>query len=54
VLGPLQDRALFGTDYPFITFSRWLDAFRGHGAPPEIEQKILSGNAVRLFGLADL
>ena len=50
VLGPLQDRALFGTDYPFITFAKWLDAFRSHGAPPEVEEKILIGNASRLLG----
>ena len=50
VLGPLQDRALFGTDYPFITFAKWLDAFRSHGAPPEVEEKILIGNATRLLG----
>lgn len=51
VLGPLQDRALFGTDYPFITFSKWLDAFRTHGPSPEVEAKILAGNACRLLGL---
>jgi uncharacterized protein len=51
VLGPLQDRALFGTDYPFITFAKWLKAFRGHEPTPEIEEKILKGNAQRLLGL---
>ena len=51
VLGPLQDRALFGTDYPFITFSKWLDAFRSHGASEEVEEKLLLGNARRLLGL---
>lgn len=51
VLGPLQDRALFGTDYPFITFNKWLDAFRTHGPSDEVEAKILAGNATRLLGL---
>jgi uncharacterized protein len=51
VLGPLQDRALFGTDYPFITFERWLKAFRTHDPSPDVEQKILKGNAERLLGL---
>ncbi|HEX7166018.1 MAG TPA: amidohydrolase family protein [Acidimicrobiales bacterium] len=51
VLGPLQDRSLFGTDYPFITFSKWLEAFRTHDPSPEIEQKVLLGNACRLLGL---
>ena len=52
VLGPLQDRALFGTDYPFITFTKWLDAFRSHGPTPEVERKVLLGNAARLLGVA--
>jgi predicted TIM-barrel fold metal-dependent hydrolase len=51
VLGPLQDRVLFGTDYPFITFTKWLDAFRTLEPPPEIEAKVLKGNAERLLGL---
>ncbi len=51
VLGQLQDRALFGTDYPFITFSKWLDAFRSHSPSPEVEEKVLVGNARRLLGL---
>lgn len=51
VLGPLQDRALFGTDYPFITFQKWLAAFRSHEPTPEVEQKVLMGNATRLLDL---
>jgi predicted TIM-barrel fold metal-dependent hydrolase len=51
VLGPLQDRVLFGTDYPFITYRKWLDAFRTHDPSPEIEAKVLKGNAERLLGL---
>lgn len=51
VLGPLQDRALFGTDYPFITFTKWLDAFRSHGPSPEVEAKVLRENAARLLGI---
>ena len=51
VLGPLQDRCLFGTDYPFITFAKWIDAFRTHDPPPEVEEKVLKANAERLLGL---
>ena len=51
VLGPLQDRVLFGTDYPFISFTRWLDAFRTHDPSPEVEDKVLRANAARLLGL---
>ena len=51
VLGPLQDRALYGSDYPFITFAKWLDAFHTLDPSPEIEHKVLVGNAARLLGL---
>jgi uncharacterized protein len=51
VLGSLQDRALYGSDYPFITFSKWLEAFKTHGATAEVEEKLLVGNARRLLGL---
>ena len=51
VLGPLQDRALYGSDYPFITFEKWLRAFQSHGAPEDVEEKILLGNARRLLGI---
>jgi predicted TIM-barrel fold metal-dependent hydrolase len=51
VLGPMQDRALFGTDYPFISFPKWLDAFHAHEPSPEVEEKILVGNARRLLRL---
>jgi hypothetical protein len=50
VLGPLSDRALFGTDHPFISFTKWLDAFRADQPPPEVEERILIGNATRLLG----
>src|SRR3712207_9336033 len=51
VLGPLSDRCLFGTDYPFLSFPRWLDAFRSHEPSPDVEEKVLRGNAARLLGL---
>ena len=51
VLGPLQDRALFGTDYPFIRFGKWLDAFRSHEPPADVEEKVLVGNARRLLAI---
>lgn len=51
VTGRLQDRVLFGSDYPFIAFGKWLDAFRTYHPTPELEEKILVGNARRLLGL---
>lgn len=53
VLGALSDRCLFGTDYPFISFTKWLDAFRTYEPSEELEAKILRGNAARLLGLGD-
>ena len=51
VLGPLQDRCLYGSDHPFISFGKWLDGFRTYDPSPEVEEKILKGNACRLLGL---
>lgn len=51
VFGPLSERVLFGTDYPFITFGKWLDAFRSFEPSEELEHKVLLGNASRLLGL---
>ena len=49
VLGPMQDRALYGSDYPFLTLAKWLDAFHSHEPSPEVEEKILLRNAERLL-----
>jgi len=45
-------RILFGTDFPNIPYpwERELSALRALKLPPEDEEKILSGNALRLFG----
>jgi predicted TIM-barrel fold metal-dependent hydrolase len=51
VLGPLQDRALYGSDYPFLRFTKWLDAFHSYEPLAEVEEKILVGNARRLLKL---
>jgi hypothetical protein len=51
VLGPLRDRVLFGTDYPFITHQQWFDAFATHDVDPETQEAILRGNAARLLDL---
>lgn len=48
----LQDKALFGSDWPAISVERWLDEFRQLNLKPEVQQKILLDNAKRLFGLS--
>ena len=50
--GVLQDRFLFGTDYPMLRQKEWLDDFRANLAPrlkAGIPQKLLSANAKRLL-----
>ncbi|MEV4314235.1 amidohydrolase family protein [Actinocrispum sp. NPDC049592] len=47
----LQDKVLFGSDYPVITPDRWLADFAKLDIKPEVRTKILKDNAVRLLGL---
>ncbi len=47
----LQDKVLFGTDYPLLTPDRWLRDFDLLEVKPDIRPKILKQNAVRLLGL---
>jgi predicted TIM-barrel fold metal-dependent hydrolase len=47
----LQDKVLFGSDFPVITPERWMKDFAGITVKDEVRPKILKENAVRLFGL---
>ena len=50
--GTLQDRFLFGTDYPMLRQSEWMEDFRANLEPklkPGVGQKLLSSNAKRLL-----
>jgi len=47
----LQDRVLFGSDYPSITPDRWLADFDRLEIKPEVRPKILKDNAAALLGL---
>jgi predicted TIM-barrel fold metal-dependent hydrolase len=50
--GPLQDRFLFGTDYPMLRQDEWMIDFREHldsKLKPGIKQKLLTSNAKRLL-----
>jgi predicted TIM-barrel fold metal-dependent hydrolase len=51
VNGRLQDRALFGSDHPFIPLERWLADFEKEGYKPEVVEKILYRNAQTILGL---
>ena len=50
--GILQDRFLFGTDYPMLRQKEWMDDFRAFLEPklkPGVAEKLLSSNAKRLL-----
>ncbi len=47
----LQDKVLFGTDYPLLTPERWLRDFDQLDVKPEVRPKILKGNAIGMLGL---
>ena len=47
----IQDRVLFGTDWPAITVERWLREFEELPFKPEVRQKILLDNARKLLGI---
>lgn len=47
----LQDRVLFGTDYPFLSYEKWFGAWDTLHVPEPVEAKILRDNAIRLLGL---
>ena len=48
----LQDKALFGSDWPAIGVERWLEEFQQVNMKPEVRKKIMLDNAVKFFGLS--
>lgn len=51
IRGRLQDKALFGTDYPYVDVERSLASFDKMDFPQPAKDKILFSNAQALFGL---
>lgn len=47
----LQDKALFGSDYPVLKPDRWLRDFEALGLKETVQEKILLTNAQRVLGL---
>lgn len=45
----LQDKCLFGSDYPVLTPERWMQDFQELGFPPEVEEKICWRNALKVL-----
>jgi predicted TIM-barrel fold metal-dependent hydrolase len=42
----LQDKVMFGTDYPWITPGKWLSGFEKLTVKDEVRQKVLKDNAI--------
>ena len=49
--GRLQDKMLYGSDYPDITPQRWLSDFEALNYKPEVMEKVLLKNAARVLKL---
>lgn len=47
----LQDKMLFGSDWPAILPDRWLSDFEKIEVKPQVRQKILKDNARKLLGM---
>jgi predicted TIM-barrel fold metal-dependent hydrolase len=47
----VQDKVLFGSDYPVIMPERWLRDFEQAGFSDDVRQKILLTNAAKLLGI---
>lgn len=51
IQGRLQDKALFGTDFPYVDLDKALSSFEKLGLKDAVKEKILFSNAQALFGL---
>ena len=51
IVGPLAKRVVFGSDFPFGSPDRWLDAWEALDLPVEATRRVLRDNAVDLLGL---
>jgi predicted TIM-barrel fold metal-dependent hydrolase len=47
----IQDKVLFGTDWPLISLDRWEQEFQALGFSEDVRQKVMLGNALRVLGL---
>jgi uncharacterized protein len=47
----LKDKVLFGTDWPLLTVERWEREFAALDFPPDVVERIMLTNAMRVLGL---
>ena len=50
--GRLQDKIMFGSEYPFFSYERLFRDWEAEGYKPEILEKVYYKNAQRIFGLS--
>ncbi len=51
IAGRLQDKVLFGSDYPVLGYERLFRDWDAEGYPPAVLDKVFLGNARRILGL---
>ena len=51
IRGKLQDKVLFGTDFPYVDLEKALNSFEKFGLKDTVKEKILFSNSQALFGL---
>ena len=51
IRGRLQDKIMFGSDYPSLPYERILREWDELGYRPEVMEKVMHGNAERVLGL---
>jgi len=51
--GRLQDRFMFGSDYPWFSYDRLFKDWESEGYKPEVLEKVYHQNARRIIGLAE-
>lgn len=50
ISGPLADRVIFGSGFPFAEPDTWIEKWQDLGLPETITRKVLHDNALALFG----
>ena len=51
ITSTLATRVVFGSDFPFGSPDRWLDAWAALGFPEDTTRRVLRDNAIELLGL---
>ena len=51
IRGRMQDRIMFGCDFPVLRYEKVIADWQAEGYPPEVLEKVLRANAERYFGV---